>query len=251
MRYSERGVFSLYKYSYFNRLTCCKELEDYLEGRAYRHTYYFHYTKAKTVKSILEKRSLWVTSITGFNDENDKNQFSKEHKNQYYVFCFSVGINENIPMWYLYSGVDGKGARISLTKNTVKKLIESSEYYLYELDSKGEIVNINNPVKKLVENEDFTREFRDVLYHEKGLKTMECQLKYGTMTNYRITDKELQKYCNKHKGFIKYLPWYYEKETRLVVRLSNNIVKELKDTSKYVIVLKFNDKLLRHMKILL
>ena len=39
-----------------------------------------------------------------------------------YSLCFSTGVNENLALWYLYSGMNGKGGRIRFTSNKVKKV---------------------------------------------------------------------------------------------------------------------------------
>lgn len=56
-------------------------------------------------------------------------------------------------------------------------------------------------------------------------------LKYNTMTNYNISKKEFSKFKEKNTGNIKGLIWYYEKETRLIVKLSDSELKNMVDNS--------------------
>ena len=82
----------------FGKIRTCKDLEAYLSGREYSHGDYCHYTGIDTINKILEGKTFWLTSVTGFNDTLDTEQFG-EAGGDYFSLCFSTGVNEILPLW--------------------------------------------------------------------------------------------------------------------------------------------------------
>lgn len=235
------------EWSYFSKIENAEDLENYIKNRnasksettvyknvrAYAHSGFYHYTKMGNLEKILENNSFLLTRVGESNDPMEK----KLNENVYsYHFCFSTGENENLPLWYLYSGVEGKGARISLTKSKVYKLISQGTYTLVEYDDG--IVK-NGFQLSLNEEIDFDLRFQDVVYVKE--KDEFVDLKYNTMTNYnKIKTENFATFKNNNSAFIKSLIWYYEKETRLVATLKPQIVEKLDKNKKYAIKLSFN-----------
>ena len=109
------------KWNQFSKIKTIDELTGYMH-REYNHSNFFHYTKLCVIDSILEKNQIWASCVNGVNDLKDKIQFGdKVTQREYYTLCFSTGVHENLPLWYLYSGKDGKGGRIRFTSKMVKK----------------------------------------------------------------------------------------------------------------------------------
>jgi hypothetical protein len=231
---------TILEYRDFPQIETCEDLINYLDGREYSHKYYLHYTNIKAINSILGN-GFWISCVDGFNDECDSVHFGKDKK-YFYSLCFSTGINENLPLWYLYSGITGEGGRLRFTKNKIKQLIESSTYQLCEINKdKNEAPKVI--IDKLVDGESMKKSFKDILYfHENELyknKPCELGLKYNNMTNYNVPQSEFQSYLIKYEKFTKDSIWYFEKETRLLIELIG-AAKEIIDKDKdYVIVMKF------------
>lgn len=215
----------------FGNLTTAEEILTYLDGREYGHTNYYHYTKLDIINSILENKELWISSVSGFNDTIDQAQFSDSKPQKYYAICFSTGVNENLPLWYLYSGVNGRGGRLRLAKSKIKELIEKGTYSLCKCVDKKAVF-----VKKLSEK-DMTISFKDVVYSR--IKDDGISLKYNTMTNYCLEKSEYEELQKSWNFFIKGLIWYYEKETRLIVTLNDDVLNELESDKNYVITLSY------------
>ena len=233
----------------FGAVKNCKCLEIYLGGREYEHGQYCHYTSVKVADSILKNREFWISCVAGFNDTCDSAQFDEAQK-YYYSLCFSTGIHENLALWYLYAGIGGKGARISLTKTQIKKLIEESTYELQEKTS--EKASGEEPLKLVMElerNKTMNVAFQDVMYYGENQHNG-IDLKYNTMTNHAIPKAEWEQYKEKHIGFCKDLIWYYEKETRLVVELIGEARREIDPNKDYVIVLKFSEEVKRKLQLM-
>lgn len=237
---------SSWKWNEFNKVHNNNDLEGYLYNREFEHSNYYHYTTAKAVDSILSGNSFWVSNVSGFNDTIDKKQFGNEEK-FCFSLCFSTGTSENLPLWYLYSGINGKGARISISKSSIQCLVQESTFKLCEFNDNKTIASSFAPIT-LDREKDLVCTFRDVLYYNQVVEG-KTRLKYNTMTNNDFPDSEFNKYKERHSGFCKSLIWFYEKETRLVLRLNSEIRKKIDSTKKYVIVMKFNEAVRKKMKI--
>lgn len=224
-------------------------METYLDGREYEHGGYFHYTKLEIADSILRNREFWLSNVSGFNDTVDSGQFGKGEQ-PYFSLCFSTGLSENLPLWYLYSGIDGHGARLQVSKTWVRDLIRHGTFHLCRIKD-----NKADPIMPLTIQESMELEFWDVIYAQP--RDSCYALKYNTMTNYQIQTHEFEKYMAKHIGFCKSLIWYYEKETRLLVHLIGEADAEWRrqiqgiSTENLKVTLSFNDTLFRRIKLTL
>lgn len=242
------------KWNQFPSVSNCKQLDEYIVARWPRKTSFCHYTNLTVIDGIINKRQFWVSSIKNFNDTHDRVQFgyvdnTDSEDNElislkYYSLCFSSGVNENLSLWYMYSGMDGKGGRIRFNTYGMECLIRDGTYKLYELvENDNGSKSLGNLVKKLSEKSgDFIVKVQDVLYYSDNKKDEYASLKYNTMTNYgKIKKKELQEYRQKKKGFFKRIAWYYEKEFRILVELKDEIVNKLSKNKSYVVVLDIPD----------
>lgn len=237
---------SVWQWADFPKVKTSAELEAYLVGREYNHASFFHYTGASAVNSILKNCEFWLGCASAFNDTYDKDQFKSREK-EVYSICFSTGINENLPMWYIYSGIDGMGARLRLTPGTVKNLITEGTYSLYEWDKEN--YRLGAWVMELVVGETMLYDFRDIIYQEINSQKDIISLKYNTMTNHVMPQSEMNTYVENHPGFKKGLIWYYEKETRLLVQLIGAAKEALQEAKEYKVVIKFSEKILKKLSV--
>ena len=236
-------------WSQFGQLKTCHDLETYLDGREFDHGGYFHYTKLEIADSILRNSEFWLSNVSGFNDTIDSGQFG-EGEQPYFSLCFSTGLSENLPLWYLYSGIDGHGARIQVSKTWVRDLIRHGTFHLCGIkDNKAE------QIMPLTIQESMELAFRDVIYAQP--RGNYYALKYNTMTNYQIPKREFKQYMKNNIGFCKGLIWYYEKETRLLVHLLGEADAEWRrlihstPTENLKVTLSFDDALFRRIKLTL
>ncbi len=228
----------------FGKLKCLDDLRLYFGvDREFRHENYFHYTSSTIIESIIENKQIWVSSVKSFNDTNDSEQFgTKEEQSYYFSLCFSTGINENLPLWYMYSGMNGQGGRIKITKGYIKTLFNNNNSLkctLWEKEKKpnGKIGLKKGSGKSLRKDEDYSIEFKDILYYRMDDSKNMVDIKYNTMTNYNITKYDFEKYISENKGFFKSLVWYYEKETRLIIKLIDNAKNLIDKNKEYVITI--------------
>jgi hypothetical protein len=242
-----------WKWNQFGKLSSLQNLEDYFacKPRQYNHSNFFHYTTAEAVESILKNKRFWLTNVQYFNDIKDSAQFP--NSNDFFALCLSSGIHENLPMWYLYAGITGTGVRLQIKKNDIICFVEKSTYHLCRQKKTGNDWQDPTPIMELKDGETMCCTFRDILYsRDEGEK---CSLKYNTMTNYNLTNSELEAYKNKHIGFSKELIWFYEKETRLLVQLTGKAKKYIEQnpetdaTWRYLVTLDINESVANKLEI--
>ena len=219
----------------FGIISDTDQLLQYLDGRQYNHSYYFHYTGLSGIDGILNSKSFWISSFRAFNDKAEAKKL--RNPELYFSLCFSTGLNENLPLWYMYSGLTGRGGRLRLTNRGIAKLLENATYELSEKDSSGKPVGHRTPLEpgRMI---DIT--FGDVLYCGDG-NNANLDMKYNTMTNHIFPISEKEKLYNRFEGFVKSLIWYYEKETRLLIRLTGEAEKLVDPEKDYMIILHFDE----------
>lgn len=230
----------------FSKIDSYAWLSEYFayEERPYRHNAFCHYTSLSAIDKIIGENKLWLGSVKKFNDKRDAEQFTTPEK--YFSLCFSTGINENLSLWYMYGGMDGKGSRIRLTPSCVKKLVRDSNYELHELVSKEEG---ESKMIKVLSPSDFEKTFDDVIYCGHKPAQGYYDLKYNTMTNYQVPEGDFERFSKERLGFQKGLIWYYEKETRLLLKISDDVASLLDANKCYIIIMRFNEQTKKQFKI--
>lgn len=184
-------------------------------------TTFWHYTKLDTVDKILEGGELHLSCMSETNDTRERDLH--EDRDMLNIICFCNSDSEKIPMWYLYSGVDGKGAAIGFTPATLMELIRSIK--TAETDS-GEAWKTG---------EEFDLMCGWVYYRKREAPS---QVKYKGKW-YSVYDSD--KFA-KDNYFVKDYPWEYEKEFRIIA-----INKTEKSASK--VRIKIPDSVMKKLKI--
>ncbi len=227
---------STINYQKFPSLQTFEDLDDYYENKYAHHTEYNHYAGKNAIKSIVKNNEFWISSVKGFNDCEDTAQFT-DNLNAYYSLCFSTGTEENLALWFIYSNKDG--GRIRFNKfNQISKIIDNSTFTLA-------IKNANNTTTNLMtlqKGKDFDLIIGDIIYKGQEKKG-KVALRYNTFINYHIACKEIKKFKEEHVGFIKDNIWYYEKETRVLIKLKDNVLKSItfNENKEYIIKMNFSN----------
>lgn len=184
-------------------------------------TTFWHYTKLDTVDKILEGGELHLSCMSETNDTRERDLH--EDRDMLNIICFCNSDSEKIPMWYLYSGVDGKGAAIGFTPATLMELIRSIK--TAETDS-GEAWKTGK---------DFDLMCGWVYYRKREAPS---QVKYKGKW-YSVSDSDE---FAKDNYFVKDYPWEYEKEFRIIA-----INRTEKSASK--VRIKIPDSVMKKLKI--
>lgn len=199
--------------------------QKYENFRAYNHSRFFHYSKLKIIEEILRSKCILLTNPGSSNDPLEDTIKAKKYK---FITCFSTGINENIPMWYLYGGVNGCGGCLSFSKSQLYDIIKNGKYSLVEKKD-GKIVE-NSDIA--LSEDDYECKIQDIIYCKSNGSFV--TLKYNTMTNNeKITCVDFESFRETNSEFVKSLAWYYEKETRLLIKIKPNIIDSLDKEKTY------------------
>lgn len=213
------------------KIICSDDLENYIkyritrdsndmkynENRAYFHNKFFHYTKLEFVEKILDSQSFLLSMCGNTNDPMENNIKNKESS---FALCFSTGINENIPLWYLYSGVDGQGGCLTFRKPLIYELVENSTVFL-DAEEKTDDKSLVDRIS-LERKIDFNITLQDVLYAKFNDAYNYVDIKYNNRALNKFNKDEFQKFKDNNSAFVKNIAWYYEKETRLLVELTES-----------------------------
>lgn len=158
---------------------------------------FWYYTSQKTVNDILESKQFHVSSLCRMNDREEAQLHTGESEDVF-ALCFCNSNSEKIPMWYLYSGVAGRGMAIGFTCKTMMNFIDSISV-AYDVET-GD---------KLEKGKEFELRFGWVFYRRSSTKS---EIFYRNKW-YKIEDENKFEEDN---YFIKSYPWEYEREFRLV-----------------------------------
>ena len=221
----------------------CETADDFLaffdnDEQAFRHTNFYHYTSLENANRILNGKQIRLTPFSkSANDLVEKDTYEKLGDN-IFSLCFSTGTSECLPLWYLYSGIDGRGARIGLKKKTFRQLIENSTFLLQEIELDPPYNARGEPV--VLKRKDYMLKCRDILYAGRDSQKADLyRIKYNGQVINNLSESIADNLKCQYQRFIKGLIWFYEKETRIQVEVSN---KELLEPAKnYVVILKLDD----------
>lgn len=178
-----------------------------------------HYTAKSTVEKILspenrqDKICFFVRRIADMNDPDE----AKLHENdggskKAFALCFAYSRDESLPMWYLYGGITGEGADISLTPDKMAKIINGVDSVYGVHDGKADMR------QRFVKGQDFDIECGWVFYRDRKER-----IRYGD-DFYSITDDENDFLYENY--FVKNYIWHYEKEFRIVFKFKTSVIPE-------------------------
>lgn len=183
------GIVGRFAWKDFPKLQNADDLENYIKYtnsknpdqyrnlRAYNHGSFFHYSKLGSIDKILGSKSFLLFNPGKSNDPMEEGINDRQYK---FIFSFSTGIHENIPMWYLYGGMDGQGGCLILKKKQVSDIINNGHYSLVQLESKNRRVVDNSDIS--LSKGDYQCKLQDIVYCQCDKNAV--FLKYNTMTNH-------------------------------------------------------------------
>ncbi len=170
---------------------------------------FYHYTTINSLKNILKKDKngncfFFVRNISEMNDvaESDLHQTDG---NKIHSFCTCNSRHEKIPLWYLYSGICGKGVRIKFTPGNMLKFLNSIDIVYPVVNGKADY---DNPLTKI--NNDFELLCGWVYY-----KDGNCEVFYR---NKKYIIPPVSEDVLISNFFIKEYPWEYEHEFRIIIK---------------------------------
>lgn len=229
-----------YKDEDFASLRTADEMVAYLQYRAGKHGYYYHYSAKAAIESMLDHRQIWLSPLSL---ANDKAECSKR---TLFQTSFSSGTSENLPLWYLYSGIDGKGARLGMTGTMFGHLRDRATFQLWEYGEQGLIADSG---RDLAPSAAITQDILYISTRKSTHKDSEYRLKYNGKNVFEGTfDGDLPTLIEEYRArcpeFCKALIWYYEKETRWLIQVPEDMLKPGK---QYRVVATIDESILKRL----
>lgn len=175
-------------------------------------TKFCHFTSTDNARSILNSESFFLSKYDRMNDLAEAS-LHDEQRNRVFVLCFSNSDALNIPAFYLYGGIDGKGCRIQFTDAKMREIINHCSLFY-----------VNNKLKRLkkeISKSDYNI-YYDWIYYISS--DGYCEHKKDKAKRYSDLNEaftELEK--NNRHFFIKSPIWKYENEFRIVVVFNKEI----------------------------
>ena len=168
---------------------------------------FWHYTSENGANGILNEKMFRINNLSKMNDKNEEKLYG-ENKDCIFVLSFVNSDTEKIPMWYLYSGITGKGISLKVTAGNMLTWLKQISY-VFDYDTK-EKYNIGKGLKMYC---GWTF-YRDLIS-----KRIMYKSKYYDIDDLNDVDTTY---------FLKDYPWNYEKEFRIVfVNETNKRIKRI------------------------
>lgn len=175
-------------------------------------TKFCHYTTIDSARNILSSNCFYLSKFNYMNDLKEAKLHRFETDNVFSLsFCNSDSIN--IPLFYLYSGIDGKGCRIQFTDAKIREIVKNCK------------VHYVNKSFKVLKKEINPSEY-DILFDWIYYTSTDgfCSHKHDDDKKYQSIDEAidtLQNY-NKHY-FIKKPIWKFENEFRIIIKFKSPV----------------------------
>ena len=208
-------------------------LERFMDARKISHDVYFHYTSVDNCNNIMKSKQIWLSSISKANDVAESDAATKSERLLFDI-CMSAPLDksERMNMWYLYTL--GKGVCLKVKPALIKLLTYKAKTSKKILIMQGnEIVYSYN-----LKDNDYDICARDVLYYKKYRSSNSVETRCHNISNYILNQQQLKRYEDSGKidnhFFVKDMCWNEENEFRILLALSINLTKIIKE--------KMNDK---------
>ncbi len=167
-----------------------------------------HYTTVGAMDNILLKEEFHFSNYENLNDLHERCYIEKN--NRIFIGCFCSGNTERIPLWYLYSGIDGHGCRFRFTESKMRM-------FLSNIKTVYPVINGESDRSKPIEIGKDADIFCGWVYYVKSDKTVKFKgKKYLVSDIDKIKDDKILRY------FIKDYEWEYEREFRILIMLHDN-----------------------------
>ena len=184
-------------------------LAEGLKKNGKSHKSYKLYTSMERALGLIISGHLYLSNGSSWNDTHDRCAMQAKSA---YAICLSCATIENIAMWMLYGKNKGKqGAMLDFPHSVITKILDIDHVQLGKFDENGQF---STKPEYLIEQNDYSVFISDVLYVE------ECAQNKVKLTHFDEHVTVLKKVIDHDDIFYKSIAWQYEKECRLVVKIS-------------------------------
>ena len=178
-------------------------------------TRFCHFTTVDNLRKILQTSCFWCSKYDDMNDLAEANNH-KTDGNRVFVLSFSHSEAFNIPVFYLYGGIDGKGCRIQFTDAKMREMLNDA--VVHYVGKRKKKLKTPVPKSKYTIYCDWIHYIAQSGYH------IYNNSEAKRFQSFEAGCAELEKQ-NKHY-FIKNSIWRYENEFRIVIVFHEDIPYE-------------------------
>ena len=186
-------------------------IQDFMKEKTY--TKFCHYTSVSNARCILSNDSaLFLNKLEKMNDL-DELGIHESDKDKVFLLSFCHSEAMDIPLFYLYGGIDGKGCRIEFTHKKICQLIQ------------GDLVPVNKRNKML--KKKYLKLDYDVYVGwvhyvaSNGIEFYRNTIIDGGFNSFEKAIDNLE--ARNESYFVKKFFWKYEKEFRIVVKFKYDV----------------------------
>lgn len=227
-------------------------LADGLQQCGKSHRRYNLYTSMERALGLLLNGNLYLSNGAKWNDKHDRDAMSAKRA---YAVCMSYATVENVAMWMLYGGNGGKqGAMISFPPSIINEILNVDHIELGKFGDDGLFITSDEDT---IDRNGFRIFISDMLYTEICNEKIDKQKQGDNVKNNgnmrKITHAD--EHVTDRKGIIdhddvfhKDIAWQYEKECRLIVKLSSEWATRANEKSLSVVRVVLSDKALRELR---
>lgn len=165
-----------------------------------------HFTSTENARNIISGESFFLSKYENMNDLAEA-FLHKADKDRVFALSFSNSEALNIPAFYLYGGIDGKGCRIEFTGTKLRQILNNCNLYF--------VNGRNRKLKKAIDPSLYNI-YYDWIYYiaSNGY----CEHRSERIESYNDLQDAIDKLKTNNKHFfIKSPIWKYENEFRIVI----------------------------------
>lgn len=196
----------------FSRVTSLRAALKHVAHPPFQHNMYQHYTTLENVLTKISKGEWWLSCCTSdrLNDQREAVKYgSLKEARTLYQTCFCHGAAESVAMWGLYQCSKPCAVRISLTRKSVEKWVETLTAE-YRFDS----VLFRDLVYLAVKDPDGNGDKYDIR------RTNGVSWESVAARNVKSLQDEIAE--DWATGLVKDCEWRHERESRLLVKVRQN-----------------------------
>lgn len=175
-------------------------------------TKFSHFTSTENARKILSSGTFYLSKFNSMNDLSEA-KLHDDDKDKVFSLSFCHSESLNIPLFYLYGGIDGKGCRLQFTPTKINDIIANNTVHF---------VNKNNVcLRKPVNKSSYSIDCDWIHY---VTSNGHCEYKNDEKRRYESFENAVETLKNVDKHyFIKNLIWKFEKEFRIIVKFNEPI----------------------------
>lgn len=212
-------------------------LYDQLGKKSSRHRHYRHYLGEDRARQILSERAIYLTDGSSWNDTFDRERFNPSllASEKRFGACMSYSSSENIAMWMLYGGRDGKGAMIDFDEKTLRSANNNTSFECGYFDE-GVFV----PCKEL-NSKDVSFNLVDIIYF-RLIKDSDMQLEMKRPAEGERWVGVTKELWSTMSPLSKHDSWSFEQEVRFIASINIDLLGKHRSKIKCIkIPLQFED----------